>query len=256
MEYETVTLSKTEGVAIITLNRPEVLNALNFQLVSELDDALTDVEEDDNIGAVILTGSGDRAFSAGGDIHEQRRDAVELTEEEDERRKTIRSGYSWHLANCIKPTIGALNGLAYGGGSVTATSVDIRVGCERTSFRFLAAAYGRLNCTWTLPMQVGWPIAKELLFTGRVVESEEAYRIGLINHLVPSEKLLEKSFELATTIASNRAESVQGVKYLMSQNVGLSWEDMWQSEREFLANKVKEMGVEQAFKDFLSRKGR
>jgi len=256
MDYETVMLSKTEGIAIITLNRPEVLNALNFQMVSELDDAITDAEEDETIGVVILTGSGDRAFSAGGDIHEQRRDAVELTEEEDERRKAIRAGYSWHLANCTKPTVGALNGLAYGGGSVTATSVDIRVGCERTSFRFLAAAYGRLNCTWTLPMQVGWPIAKELLFTGRAVEADEAYRIGLLNHLVPSDKLMEKSFEIATTIAGNRTESVQGVKYLMTQDVGLSWEEMWQSERDLLTNKVKERGVEQAFKDFIARKGR
>ena len=256
MDYETIIVSKEQGVATITLNRPDVLNALSFQLVSEVDAALSDAEEDENVGAIILSGSGERAFSAGGDIHEQRRDAVELTEEEDERRKALKAGYSWHLANCTKPTVGAMNGLAYGGGSVVATSVDIRVGCERTSFRFLAAAYGRLNCTWTLPMQVGWPIAKELLFTGRAVQADEAYRIGLLNHLVPNDQLLDKSMEIASTIAANRAESVQGAKYLMSHNVGLTWEEMWRNERELLSTKVKEFGVEQAFKDFLSRKGR
>ena len=83
-----------------------------------------------------------------------------------------------------------MNGLAYGGGSVLASSLDFRIGCENTSFRFLAAAYGRINCTWTLPNQVGWPIAKELLFSGRVVDAEESYRIGLLNLLVPAEQLI------------------------------------------------------------------
>ena len=256
MSYETILVSKERGVATITLNRPEVLNALSFQLTSEVDDAITDAERDEDIGAIVLMGSGDKAFSAGGDIHEQRRDAVELTEDEDERRKAIRAGYSWHLANCIKPTVGAMNGLAYGGGCVVATSMDIRVGCERTKFRFLAAAYGRLNCTWTLPMQVGWPVAKELLFTGRIVEAEEAYRIGLLNHLVPADEVLDKATEIAVTIAENRAESVQGAKHLLTTNIGSTWEDMWRNEREILSTKVKEMGVEEAFKDFLARKGR
>ncbi len=256
MDYECIRLSKTEGVAVITLNRPDVLNAMNHQLVTELDQAITDVEDDDDVGAVIITGAGERAFSVGGDIHEQRRDAAELSSEEDERRKAIRSGYGWHLANCRKPTIGAVNGLAYGGGSVLVTSVDIRVGCERSSFRFLAAAYGRLNCTWTLPMQVGWPIAKEYLFTGRVVEAEEAYRVGLLNHLVPVDRLMDKSMEIATTIAKNHPDSVQGVKFLLSDNVGIKWQNMWENEREYLHTEVREMGVEQAFKDFLARKGR
>ena len=78
-----------------------------------------------------------------------------------------------------------MNGLAFGGAAVLASSLDMRIGCEHTKFRFLAAAYGRINSTWTLPNQVGWPIAKELLFSARVVEAEEAYRIGLLNHLVP-----------------------------------------------------------------------
>jgi enoyl-CoA hydratase/carnithine racemase len=79
----------------------------------------------------------------------------------------------------------------------------LRVGCEDSRFRFLAAAYGRINSTWTLPNQVGSPIAKELLFSARVVEAEEAYRIGLLNHLVPREQLRAKTMELARMIAGN-----------------------------------------------------
>src|SRR5438093_4395655 len=122
------------------------------------------------------------------------------------------------IATCAKPTIGMMNGLAYGGAAVLASSLDMRIGCEHSRFRFLAAAYGRINSTWTLPNQVGWPIAKELLFSARVVEAEEAYRIGLLNHLVPCAQLREKTLELATMIANNRRDTVLGVKaHLLSE---------------------------------------
>ena len=113
-----------------------------------------------------------------------------------------------------------INGLAYGGAGVLASSLDMRVGCEHASFRFLAAAYGRINSTWTLPNQVGWPIAKELLFSGRVVEAEEAHRIGLLNHLVPCAQLRDKTMWLATMIAKNRREAVMGVKALLLEDLG------------------------------------
>ncbi len=256
MGYDTILVSKSDGVAVLTLNRPEVLNALNLQLVTELDQAITEAEQDEDTKAIVLTGAGERAFTAGGDIHEQRRDAKVLSPEQDETLRNLRSGYSWHIAACSKPTIGALNGLAYGGGSVLASSLDLRVGCERSTFRFLAAAYGRLNCTWTLPQQVGWPMAKELLFTGRVVEAEEAYRIGLLNHLVPAERLMEKAMEIATTIAQNNPDSVRGVKRLLVEDIGLSWQDMWEREKNYLSTEMTPAGVEEAFKGFLQRKGR
>lgn len=256
MGYETVLLSKTDGVAIITLNRPEVLNAMNHQLVTELDEAITDVEDDDEIKAVILTGSGDRAFTAGGDIHEQRSDAAERTSEQMTERNTIRSRCSWHVGACRKPTIGAMNGLAYGGGSVLASSLDIRVGSERSKFRFLAAAYGRLNSTWTLSQQVGWPMAKELLFTGRVVEAEEAHRIGLLNHLVPPEQVMGKAMDIASTIAQNHPDAVQGIKHLLVEYIGMGWEEMWDREKSFLKEEVRSPHVEDAFKEFISRRGR
>ena len=256
MAYETILAAKSDGVAVITLNRPEVLNAMNLQLVTELDQAISEAEGDDDVRAIVLTGSGERAFSAGGDIHEQRTDAVDLTPEEAESRRTLRGRYAWHLASCRKPTIGALNGLAYGGGGVYASSLDIRVGCERSRFRFLAAAYGRLNCTWTLPQQVGWPIAKELLFTARVVEADEAHRIGLLNHLVPGEQLMDKSMEIATAIAQNHPDSVQGVKHLLVEDIGLTWQEMWEREGVYLNTEVRSPGVEQAFKEFLERRGR
>ena len=261
MSYQTIIVENSEGVATITLNRPEVLNAMNHVLVGELDQAMSEAEEDDSIAAIILTGAGDRAFSAGADIHEQREDATkresgELTEDEDRLHRATRSQASWHVGSASKPTIGALNGLSYGGGSVLASSLDIRVGCERSRFRFLAAAYGRLNCTWTLPQQVGWPIAKELLFTGRVVEPDEAHRIGLLNHLVSHDRVIEKAREIAVTIAGNNQNSVRGLKKLLMEDVGSGFQDMWERERNFLRDDFVAPHVEDSFKEFIERKGR
>ena len=256
MAYEHILVEKEEGVAIITMNRPEVLNAMNRQLTYELHDAVVQTNADDELGCIVITGAGDRAFSAGGDIHEQRLDAQELSDEERDRNDAQRLRWSYDLSVSPKPVIGMMNGLAYGGGAVLASSVDFRIGCERTSFRFLAAAYGRINSTWTLPNQVGRPIAKELLFTGRVVEAEESLRIGLINHLVPVAELRAKTMEIATTIAKNRHETVIGAKELLLQDMGGSLHDMWENERVFTTEKVQGYGVEQAFSDFLARKGR
>ena len=256
MTYELILVEQEQGVAVITMNRPEVLNAMNRQLTCELHDAVVQANADDEIGCIVITGSGDRAFSAGGDIHEQRVDAQELSEEEIGRNDAQRTQWSYDISVSPKPVIGMINGLAYGGAAVLASSLDFRVGCERSSFRFLAVAYGQINSTWTLPNQVGWPIAKELLFTARIVEAEEAYRIGLINHLVPAEELRAKTMELATMITNNRQESVKGVKELLLQDMGGSLHDMWENERLFTTEKVQGIGVEQAFAEFLARKGR
>jgi enoyl-CoA hydratase len=256
MPYECILVEKEQGVGLVTLNRPEVLNALNRQLTWELHDAVLAMNADDQIGCIVITGAGERAFSAGGDIHEQRRDAQERSEEERERHSAERAQWSYELAASPKPTIGMMNGLAYGGGSVLISSLDMRVGCERSSFRFLAAAYGRINSTWTLTNQVGWPIAKELLFTGRVVEAEEAYRIGLLNHLVPSDQLRDKTMEIATAIAKNRPEAIQGIKHLLLQDMGSNLRQMWVNEKEFTTDQFRGYGVEQAFPEFLARKGR
>ena len=256
MSYDHILVDKEDGVAIITLNRPEVLNAMNRKLGSELHEAVLEMNGDDEIGCIVLTGSGQRAFSAGGDIHEQRERAQNLTQEERDQQDAARVHHQYDISASPKPIIGMMNGLAYGGGAVLASSLDFRLGCEHASFRFLAAAYGRINSTWTLTNQVGWPMAKELLFTGRVIEAEESYRIGLLNHLVPCDQLRSKTMELATTIAGHRRESVIGIKDLLLQHKGCSLEQMWANEKDFTTNKVRGYGVEEAFPEFLSRKGR
>ena len=253
MSDQILIVEKSEGVGTITLNRPDVLNALSRDVYSQLDDAISDMEADDDIKAVIFTGSGERAFSAGADIHEMARLAEDPNPPPPDPR---RSTYAWHVAVCSKPTIGAINGLAYGGGAVMASSFDIRVGCERSRFKFLAASYGRVNSTWSLPRQVGWPMAKELLFTARVVEAEEAHRIGLLNHLVDSDELMPKAQELAQLIAANDPRMVQGIKELLIEDVGASWEQTHRNEAEAQAGRLAPTPVLEGFKPFLDRKGR
>ena len=218
------------------MNRPRVLNALNRAMYREIDAAVSELEGDDDIGAIVVTGAGERAFSAGADIHEMARIAEETGSQDGD---PDRARHMWHLATCAKPTIGAINGLAYGGGAVIAASMDIRVGSDNASFRFLAAAYGRVNSTWNLPMQVGWPKAKELLFTGRVVKAREAVEIGLLNHLVAPDLLMPKAMEIARAIAANDTRIVKGIKELMIRDVGVSWQEMQANELEAQADALK-----------------
>lgn len=252
MSYEHILTEVADGVGVITLNRPDKLNAMNRKLSVELHDAVAQMNADDAVGCIVITGAGDKAFSAGGDIQEQLSDDARLTEVELDARRTR---YSYDIAASPKPTIGMINGLAYGGAAVLASSLDMRVGCEATRFRFLAAAYGRINSTWTLPNQVGWPIAKELLFSARVVGAEEAYRIGLLNHLVPRAELCAKTMELARQIAGNHRGAVMGVKALLLQQMGQGLEQQFNAEFEYTTHVLRGAKAKDAFPEFIARKG-
>ena len=274
--YEKERVSRFEGsgdrrrekvghVAFLTMNRPEVLNAMNRQLTEELHDAVRCANEDDEIGCIVITGADTHprvpAFTAGGDIHQQREDQAALnagspTREDMDAQSAKRQRGSYEVSVSAKPVIGMINGLAYGGGAVLSSSLDIRIGSDAARFRFLAAAYGRINSTWTLVNQVGWPQAKELLFTARIVEAEEAYRIGLLNHLVPSYRLRQKTMEVATEIATNDVPSVIGIKRLLLQHMGGTLEEQWANEKDFTTNVLRGTLAEEAFPEFLARRGR
>ena len=253
MTYEHILVDVEEGVAILTLNRPESLNAMNRKLSVELHHALKAAEADDAIGCIVITGAGERAFSAGGDIKEQLADDAKYSDEEMDAKREHKRSYE--ISACAKPVIGMMNGLAYGGAAVLASSLDMRIGCEATKFRFLAAAYGRINSTWTLPNQVGWPIAKELLFTARIVEAEEAYRIGLLNHLVPRAQLRAKTMEIAKMIAKNHRGAVMGIKALMLKQMTQNLEDQFSAEKDYTTHVLRGAKAKDAFPEFMKRKG-
>jgi enoyl-CoA hydratase len=253
MAYEHILVDVEDGVAILTLNRPEKLNAMNRKLGEELHNAVKQAEADETIGCIVITGAGERAFSAGGDINEQLSDDAKFSDDQLDAMRDRKRSYE--ISACSKPTIGMMNGLAYGGAAVLASSLDMRVGCEGCKFRFLAAAYGRINSTWTLPNQVGWPVAKELLFTARVVGAEEAYRIGLLNHLVPRAQLRAKTMELAKMIAANHRGAVMGVKALMLRQMAQDLEEQFNAEQEYARHVMRGAKAKDAFPEFITRKG-
>jgi enoyl-CoA hydratase/carnithine racemase len=251
MSYENILTERVQGMALITLNRPDKLNPLSYELACELDQELTLIQDDDAVRVVILTGAGDRAFSAGGDIPQM----ASMTSEELARRQHFRSQATWHIATFPKPIIGAINGLAYGAAAMMSSMLDIRIGCERTEFRFLAARYGRVNSTWSLPLVVGMPKAKELLYTGRVVKADEAERIGLLNQVVPSAELRDAALEMGQLISENDPRMVQGIKQLLHEDVGRSWRERYDNEKNARGTYLKSNHPREGFKEFLKRKG-
>ena len=251
MTHQNILTERIDKIALITLNRPEKLNAMSYELACDLDDELQRIESDNDVCAVILTGAGPRAFSSGGDIHQMAKSSAEELAARGARRSQI----NWHIATFAKPLIGAINGLAYGAGAMLSSMLDIRIGCEMTEFRFLAARYGRVNSTWSLPQVVGMPKAKELFYTGRVVNAEEAERIGLLNQVVPSAELLDTALQMGRLISENDPRMVQGIKRLLHEDIGQSWRQRFDGELNARQTTLKANHPREGFRDFLQRKG-
>jgi enoyl-CoA hydratase len=201
VEYESLIVEQAGAVATIRLNRPEKHNALNAKLSRELIDALDGLESDDGVHVLVLTGAGEKAFCAGADMAEAvgKNDAGYVGAPAEAAARVLRTG---------KPIIAAVNGYAYGGGAVLAINCDIRVASESARFRFVGASYGLVVGAFQLPRIVGAPLAKELIFTTRTIDAQEALRIGLVNHVVPLEKLEAMVMEMAAAIAANSRAAV------------------------------------------------
>lgn len=195
------------GVALITLDRPEARNALNAELVAQLDAALTRAEESDDVAAIVLTGS-DPAFCAGLDIKEFN----ELG-----RPPAGASDVILRVANLTKPTIGAINGAVMTGGLELALGLDVLIASERARFADTHAKVGILpggGMTARLPRAVGQRLAMEMSFTGRVLDAEEALRHGLVSRVVPHDDLVPTAQRIGATIAERDPNVVRELKRL------------------------------------------
>lgn len=242
-----------EGVALLTLNRPEALNAIDMALFESLDSALADLAADAETRAVVLTGAGGRAFSAGFDIREMAGFDGEAMAAAFRRRDPL----FWRVASHPKPVVAALNGLVFGAGALIAAAADIRIGGPATRFKVTASSYGAANATWSLPRIVGMAKAKEILFTGREVGADEALAIGLLNQaLGATDEVAPAAVELAAQIAANPPEGVAGAKVLINDAVGRSLEAGYRAEYAWL---LEHLGPEarsggEMFQPFLGRK--
>src|ERR1700716_4013787 len=200
---EPILVERHGRVGLVTLNRPEKLNALNSALVNQLELAINQLEAEDEIGAIVVTGAGERAFSAGGDMAEQ---VAALNSQE---KAPARGSASSIVRLAKKPTIAAIRGYCFGGGALMAIEFDIRIGGDDARVKFHAASYGRAPGGAVLPRIVGDAKAKELLFTCDEVSASEALRIGLLNQVVPPEQVVDTAVAMGERIAANSPVAVR-----------------------------------------------
>jgi enoyl-CoA hydratase len=198
MSYDTILVERQGAVGIVTLNRPNALNALNAQLVRELAAALDELEGDEAVGAIVLTGS-ERAFAAGADIKEM----AGKTYMQAYREDFITRGWE-RVAQCRKPVVAAVAGVALGGGCEVAMMCDIVVAAETARFgqpEILLGTMPGAGGTQRLPRFIGKAKAMDLCLTGRMMDAAEAERAGLVSRIVPPGKLREEAIAVAARIA-------------------------------------------------------
>jgi crotonobetainyl-CoA hydratase len=220
METGLVHFETRDRVAIITLNRPEVLNAINPPLRGALTDALTRFRDDPDLWVAILTGAGERAFCAGADLKWR-------AQHEDQVRAPTgagTAGFTWPQFGCWKPVIAAINGYAVGGGLELAMACDILIAAEHAQLglpeprRGLMADAGGVQ---RLVRRVPWNVAMGMIVTGALISAAEAYRVGLVNEVVPKEQLLATAERWAATILECSPLAVQASKQAAVQ--GADW---------------------------------
>lgn len=200
--FETILYEKQDGTAYVTLNRPEVLNALNQKAIGELRSAFEDIQADQQIRGVILTGAGDRAFIAGADIGE----LSTATPIEAERRTRAGQELLTFIEQLGKPVIAAVNGLALGGGCEIALASTIRLATPDARFGQPEIKLGLIpgfGGTQRLPRIVGKGLALQLILTGEMIPAGEAYRIGLVNEIVEPPALIARAEHILAKIAAN-----------------------------------------------------
>lgn len=212
MELETLRYAVTDGVALVTVDRPEVRNALSRTVLTELLGVLAAAREDDTVGAVVITGAGEKAFVAGADITQL-------------RTYTLHTGLESAMARVYdeleafpKPTIAAVNGFALGGGAELAMSCDIRIAARTARFGLPEVALGVLpgaGGTQRLGRLVGQGRAVELILTGRLIDAEEALRIGLVTSVVEPDGLLAAARDTASTILAKGPLAVRLAKLVI-----------------------------------------
>ncbi len=223
MNYETLIYQKTDKIARITLNRPEVLNALNAQMLRELPEAIEQASKDDDVRVVIIAGAG-RSFCAGGDHRhiEALRGPSEGIADFTFTEKVILG-----LQRMGKPTIAMVNGPAVGGGFDIALACDMRIGSENARFMVAFTRIGLVPGTgsgWLLPRIVGLSKACRIIFTGDLVEAEEAHQMGLLDWLVPSDRLEEEAMALASRLAQGPPIAISFDKMVIYEGLNSDFE--------------------------------
>lgn len=200
---------KQEGIGIITINRPERMNAISTTVWNELDNIWSTVDNDEQVRVLIVTGAGDRAFCAGMDLKEQ----AELSAQGRDILNAVKDPFMKKMRQVKKPIIAAVNGIAAAGGFLLAENADLRIASTRATFSIREAKVGR-GSPWAVPLLWMMPlfIALELTLTGEPLSAERAYQVGFVNKVVQHEALLDEALAMAKIIRDNAPLSVMAAK--------------------------------------------
>jgi enoyl-CoA hydratase len=231
MEFKYIIYEKNEGVATITLNRPEALNAFSKEVVEEILHALEDVKTDEAVRVVVLTGAGEKAFSAGADIKAM----IGMTALKARELSFMGEKLCVGLENLEKPVIAAINGYALGGGLEVAMSCDLRIASENAKMGQTEINIGLIpgwGGTQRLTRLVGMTKAKELVFTGRIIDAKTAEQIGIVNMVVPADKFRETVSQFAKDLASKAPVALKVAKALINKGSDIGLESALALERE------------------------
>jgi enoyl-CoA hydratase/carnithine racemase len=252
-----VLIGVQDSIATLTLNRPEKLNALNYPTIDALQRHLDAIERDDSIRIIILTGSGDKAFSAGADIagfSSSVEAGVTIA-----MREFVERGQALtkRVENFPKPIIAAVNGLAFGGGCEVVEACPLAVGSEHARFAKPEINLGfppPFGGTQRLPRHIGRKRALQLILTGDSNSAEEAARIGLINEVVPAERLLERTRELAARIIEKSPIAVRACLASVTRGINLSIDEGLAVEANHFAQTVHTRDIREGINAFLERR--
>ena len=215
--YETLIYEKEEHIGLLTISRPEKMNAISAGLTAELAQLLDEIEEDDELRVLIVTGEGEKAFVAGADIEE----LVDRDAKTGRQVTRDRQALFTRFESLPIPVIAAVNGYALGGGLELALACNIRICSENAQFGAPEVKLGIIpgdGGTQRLPHLVGLGRAMEMILTGNFIDAGEAYRIGLVNKVVPYEELMDAATELARTIASRPPLAVRYAKEAVNRS--------------------------------------
>lgn len=228
MEYKTILTEREDSTFIITLNRPEKLNALSPELTGEVVDALNGVRTDTSVRAIIITG-GPKVFAAGADLSK-----MQTASTIDMYNRNVPGDMWTAVAEMPQPTIAAVAGYALGGGCELAMACDLRIAGETAKFgqpEINVGIYPGAGGTQRLSRLIGLGRAKELVFLGEQIGAEEAQRLGLVNKVVPNENLLDEAKAWAKKLASKPPFTLQLVKQVMDQGYDLDLQSALKLER-------------------------
>ncbi len=222
-----------DGVATITLNRPERLNALTFEVYAELRDTFAALAGESDVRAVVITGAG-RGFCSGGDVHEIIGELFKRPRHELLEFTRMTGAVVVNMRRLPKPIIAAVNGTCAGAGAVIALAADIRIAAEGAKFAYLFTKVGLsgadMGAAFLLPRIVGLGRATEILMTSDSFDAAEAHRIGLVNRVVPADRVLEESTALAKRLARGTAHGIAVTKQMLHAEASMNLEQAVEAE--------------------------